>query len=145
MFNNYIVLASDHSGLELKNNLSEYIKSNMKDIKVIDVGPYYHKKDDDYPNFVKKANIEVIKRKGLGIYCCASGIGVNMAANRTNGIRAVNVYLKDHALYARLHEDANVICFGQRYVDFDLAIESLKIFMTTKFEGGRHLRRINKY
>ena len=145
MFNNYIILASDHSGLELKNKLCDYIKLNIKDYEIIDVGPYYYDKDDDYPDFIKKANSEVIKRKGLGIYCCASGIGVSMVANRNREIRAVNAYIKEHALFARLHEDANVLCFGQKYVDFDFAIEALKIFMTTKFDGGRHLRRINKY
>lgn len=145
MFNNYIILASDHSGLELKNKLCDYIKLNIKDYEIIDVGPYYYDKDDDYPDFVKKANNEVIKRKGLGIYCCASGIGVSMVANRNREIRAVNACIKELALFARLHEDANVLCFGQKYVDFDFAIEALKIFMTTKFDGGRHLRRINKY
>ena len=145
MFNNYIILASDHSGLELKNKLCDYIKLNIKDYEIIDVGPYYYDKDDDYPDFVKKANNEVIKRKGVGIYCCASGIGVSMVANRNSGIRAVNASIKEHALFARLHEDANVLCFGQKYIDFDFAIEALKVFMTTKFEGGRHLRRINKY
>lgn len=145
MFNNCIILASDHSGLELKNKLCDYIKLNIKDYEIIDVGPYYYDKDDDYPDFIKKANSEVIKRKGLGIYCCASGIGVSMVANRNRKIRAVNAYIKEHALFARLHEDANVLCFGQKYVDFDFAIEALKIFMTTKFDGGRHLRRINKY
>lgn len=145
MFNNYIILASDHSGLELKNKLCDYIKLNIKDYEIIDVEPYYYDKDDDYPDFVKKANDEVIKRKGLGIYCCASGIGVSMVANRNSGIRAVNASIKEHALFARLHEDANVLCFGQKYIDFDFAIEALKVFMTTKFEGGRHLRRINKY
>ena len=145
MFNNCIILASDHSGLELKNKLCDYIKLNIKDYEIIDVGPYYYDKDDDYPDFIKKANSEVIKRKGLGIYCCASGIGVSMVANRNREIRAVNAYIKEHALFARLHEDANVLCFGQKYVDFDFAIEALKIFMTTKFDGGSHLRRINKY
>ncbi|MFR5985325.1 MAG: RpiB/LacA/LacB family sugar-phosphate isomerase [Bacilli bacterium] len=90
-------------------------------------------------------NSEVIKRKELGIYCCASGIGVSMVANRNREIRAVNACIKEHALFARLHEEANVLCLGQKYVDFDFAIEALKIFMTTKFDGGRHLRRINKY
>ena len=145
MFNNYIILASDHSGLELKNKLCDYIKLNIKDYEIIDVGPYYYDKDDDYPDFIKKANSEVIKRKGLGIYCCASGIGVSMVANRNREIRAVNACIKEHALFARLHEEANVLCLGQKYVDFDFAIEALKIFMTTKFDGGRHLRRINKY
>ena len=145
MFNNCIILASDHSGLELKNKLCDYIKLNIKDYEIIDVGPYYYDKADDYPDFIKKANSEVIKRKGLGIYCCASGIGVSMVANRNREIRAVNAYIKEQALFARLHEDANVLCFGQKYVDFDFAIEALKIFMTTKFDGGRHLRRINKY
>ena len=90
-------------------------------------------------------NSEVIKRKELGIYCCTSGIGVSMVANRNREIRAVNACIKEHALFARLHEEANVLCLGQKYVDFDFAIEALKIFMTTKFDGGRHLRRINKY
>ena len=121
------------------------IKLNIKDYEIIDVGPYYYDKDDDYPDFIKKANSEVIKRKGLGIYCCASGIGVSMVANRNREIRAVNACIKEHALFARLHEEANVLCLGQKYVDFDFAIEALKIFMTTKFDGGRHLRRINKY
>ena len=68
-----------------------------------------------------------------------------MVAIRIREIRAVNACIKEHALFARLHEEANVLCLGQKYVDFDFAIEALKIFMTTKFDGGRHLRRINKY
>lgn len=120
MFNNCIILASDHSGLELKNKLCDYIKLNIKDYEIIDVGPYYYDKDDDYPDFIKKAN-------------------------RNREIRMVNVCIKEQALFAHLQEDANVLCFGQKYVNFDFAIEALKIFMTTKFDSGRHLRRINKY
>ena len=145
MFNNCIILASDYSGLELKNKLCDYIELNIKDYEIIDVGPYYYDKDDDYPDFIKKANSEVIKRKGLGIYCCSSGIGASMVVNRNREIRAVNACIKEHALFTRLYEDTNVLCFGQKYIDFDFAIETLKIFMTSKFDGGRHLRRINKY
>ena len=138
-----IVLASDHSGLELKNKLNEHLKSLSIDI--LDVGPYEYVKDDDYPDFVKIANDIVLNQDCMGIYCCASGIGVSMSANRKSGIRAVNITLLEHARLSRLHEDANVMCFGQNFISFDEAVKAIDVFFNTEFEGGRHLRRISKY
>lgn len=137
-----IVLASDHSGLELKNR----IKKVMTDynLKVLDVGPYEYERDDDYPDYVFKANQYVLQGY-IGIYFCASGIGVSMAANHCLGVRAVNATNKEQAFWARHHEDANVLCIGQNFVSFEDAMCIINVFLKENFDGGRHLRRINKY
>ena len=140
MERNIFVLASDHSGLELQNELKVYLKD--LGFQTVDVGPYEYEHDDDYPDFIQVANKEVLERDCMGIYVCASGIGVSMAANRTRGIRAVNATLNDHAFLSRLHEDSNVLCLGQKFVSFDHAKEMFDIFIKTEFESGRHLRRI---
>ena len=143
MNKNVVVLASDHSGLELKKSLIKYLKSF--DFEICDVGPYEYKQDDDYPDFVAMGNKEVLNKNCIGVYICASGIGVSMAANRAKGIRAVNASIEEHAYLARLHEDANVICFGQKFIAEEDAIKIFNAFINTDFEGGRHLRRISKY
>lgn len=137
-----IVITSDHSGMILKNEIKEYLK--MEKIEFVDLGPDKFIKNDDYPDFVHRANTFVLDGN-IGIYICASGIGVSMAANHTKGIRAVNAVYKEHAYWARHHEDANVLCLGQNFVAFDSAKDIIKVFLNEKFDGGRHLRRINKY
>lgn len=139
-----IILTSDHGGYELKEKLKEYFSKH--NIEFVDVGPTVYDREDDYPDYSLKGVKEVLKNKdNRGIFICGSGIGMNMSANRHKGIRAVCARDVLSVQLARKDEDANVLCLGQRYTTKTMAIKLIKEFLTYQFEGGRHLRRINKY
>ena len=137
-----ICIASDHAGYDTK----EFLKNNLIDnkISVIDLGP----KDlvsVDYPDFAKKvANRIRLKKSDIGILVCGSGTGMAMAANKSKGIRAAVCYNISSTRLSRLHNNANIIALGSRLVKKNLLLKLLKVFLNTKFEGGRHLRRIKK-
>ena len=136
-----IFIASDHAGF----NLKKYIVLKLsKSNKVIDLGP----KTDlsvDYPIFAKKLSKKVASNKlSFGILICGSGMGMSMAANRTRNARAALCYSKKNTKLSRLHNNANIITLGERLIDKNKAISLIKIFLSTKFEGGRHLRRVRK-
>ena len=133
-----IFIASDHAGYKLKSS----IVSNLKNI--VDLGP--NKKDSvDYPDFAKKLSKKVATNKGsFGILICGSGMGMAIAANKTKNIRAALCYSAKNTKLSRLHNNANIITLGERLIDKNKAINLIKIFLNTKFEGGRHLRRIKK-
>lgn len=138
-----ISIGSDHRGFELKERIKEYLKS--KKIKVIDFGTDSNA-SADYPDFAQKVGISVAKGESkYGIAICGSGIGVSIAANKVKGIRAVNATNSDMAEMSRKHNNANVICFGADFIDFDTAVKYWEIFANTDYEGGeRHNRRIEK-
>ena len=138
-----ISIGSDHRGYGLKGKLIDYLKS--KNNNVIDFGTDSDA-SVDYPDFAKKVGESVAKKEShYGIAICGSGIGISIAANKVKGIRAVNANNKDMAEMSRKHNDANVICFGADFIDFDTAVKYWEIFSTTQFEGGeRHNRRIEK-
>ncbi len=136
-----IFIASDHAGF----NLKKYIVLKLsKSNKVIDLGP----KTDlsvDYPIFAKKLSKKVASNKlSFGILICGSVMGMSMAANRTRNARAALCYSKKNTKLSRLHNNANIITLGERLIDKNKAISLIKIFLSTKFEGGRHLRRVRK-
>ncbi len=137
-----IVIASDHAGYSLK----EYVKKflNRKKIQIKDVGADSHKKVD-YPDYAHKLS-KVIKknRNSIGVLICGSGQGMIMAANKHKKIRAALCYNVKSTKLSRLHNDANVITLGSRLISKKNALKCLNIFLKTKFEGGRHLRRIKK-
>ena len=135
-----IVIGSDHAGYNLKEYIKNYLKCN--EYEVIDVGTY-STDSVDYPTFGFKVGEEVIKNDCFGICVCGSGVGISMAANKIKGIRAVNVNNEELATLSRKHNDANVICFGERLVKKEDAIKYLEIFLNTPFEGDRHVRRVN--
>ena len=136
-----IFIASDHAGYNLKRKiLSKYLKS----IKIIDLGPNT-KNSVDYPDFAKKLSKKVSSNKGsFGILICGSGMGMAIAANKTKNIRAALCYSKKNTQLSRLHNNANIITLGERLIDKNNAFSLIKIFLSTKFEGGRHLRRVKK-
>ena len=136
-----IFIASDHAGYNLKRKiLYKYLKS----IKIIDLGPNT-KNSVDYPDFAKKLSIKVSSNKGsFGILICGSGMGMAIAANKTKNIRAALCYSKKNTKLSRLHNNANIITLGERLINKNKAINLIKIFLRTKFEGGRHLRRVKK-
>ncbi len=136
-----IFIASDHAGYNLKRKiLSKYSKSK----KIIDLGPDT-KNSVDYPDFAKKLSKKVASNKGsFGILVCGSGMGMAIVANKTKNIRAALCYSKKNTKLSRLHNNANIITLGARLIDKNKSLSLIKIFLSTKFEGGRHLRRVKK-
>ena len=136
-----IFIASDHAGYSLK----EYVISKFsKKAKLVDLGP---KTDDsvDYPDFAKKLSKKIASKKGsFGILVCGSGMGMSMAANKTKNIRAALCFSVKNTQLSRLHNNANIITLGSRLISKKKAFNLTKIFLNTKFERGRHLRRIKK-
>ena len=137
-----IVIASDHAGYSLK----EFVKKILlkKKIKLEDIGT---KNIDsvDYPDFAHKLSKIVMKKSNtLGILICGSGQGMIMAANKHKNIRAALCYDSKSTKLSRLHNDANIITLGSRVISKKKALKFLKIFIRTKFEGGRHSKRIKK-
>ena len=136
-----IFIASDHAGYNLKRKiLSKYSRSK----KIIDLGPDT-KNSVDYPDFAKKLSKKVASNKGsFGILICGSGMGMSIAANKNKKIRAALCYSKKNTKLSRLHNNANIITLGERLISKSKAINLINVFLTTKFEGGRHLRRVKK-
>ncbi len=136
-----IFIASDHAGYSLK----EYVISKFsKKTKLVDLGP---KTDDsvDYPDFAKKLSKKIASKKGsFGILVCGSGTGMAIAANKTKNVRAALCYSIKNTKLSRLHNNANIITLGERLINKNKAFSLIKIFLSTKFEGGRHLRRVKK-
>lgn len=142
MANEAVAVASDHAGYQLKQLLADELARLRHPI--VDLGV----KDGeavDYPD-LGYALVRALRaaQATRGVLVCGSGIGMSMAANRFPEIRAALVYDELGARLARLHNDANVICFGGRMIEADVARECLRIFLETDFEGGRHCPRIAK-
>jgi ribose 5-phosphate isomerase B len=134
-----IVFGSDHAGLGLKNVLMEHLKDRCE---AVDVGT--HSLDScDYPLVAGRLAREVLDRQALGILICGSGLGVSMAANRFSGIRAALCANEYMARMSRMHNNANVLCMGERIIGVDLAKSIADAFLETGFEGGRHQRRVD--
>ena len=137
-----ISLASEHAGYILK----EIIKKKLikKKIKVFDLGP--NTKDSvDYPEYAKKVARNISSKKSyMGILVCGSGIGMAMSANKFRKIRAAVCYNSTSTRLSRTHNNANIIAIGSRLTNKKEAIKLVNIFLSTKFEGGRHLRRVKK-
>ena len=140
-----IIIGSDHSGVELKRNIEEYL--NSKNIAFLDVSKE-NKIDDDYPDIAKNICDKVLEsEENRGIAICGTGIGICIACNKIKGIRAANCINTYMAELSRKHNDANVICFGARLYetsDFENVKNMIDVFLVTSFEGDRHIRRIEK-
>ena len=136
-----IFIASDHAGYNLKNSI---ITKFSKARKLIDLGPNSNE-SVDYPDFAKKISKRVASNKGsFGILICGSGMGMAIAANKTKNIRAALCYSVKNTKLSRLHNNANIITLGARLINKKKAFNLIKVFLSTKFEGGRHLRRVKK-
>ena len=136
-----IYIASDHAGFKLKSSiLSNFAKKK----KIIDLGPSSNI-SVDYPDYAKKLSKKIASNKGsLGILICGSGMGMAITANKIKNVRAALCYSNKNTKLSRLHNNANIITLGERLISKNKAINLIKIFLSTKFEGGRHLRRIKK-
>jgi|TARA_B110000211_G_scaffold75762_1_gene88692 ribose 5-phosphate isomerase B len=137
-----VCIASDHAGLNLKEDIKNYLIN--KNISIFDLGPY-KKKSVDYPDYAKKlANRIKAKKSDIGILVCGSGTGMAITANKIKTIRAAVCYNTKSTRLSRQHNNANIIALGARLTKKTLSLKLVEIFLKTKFEGGRHLKRIKK-
>ena len=137
-----LFISSDHAGF----NLKEKIKKNFrKKYFFVDLGTDNSKTSVNYPDFAHKLCKKVSKNsKNIGILVCGSGIGMSMAANRHKNIRAAVCYSAKNTKLSRLHNNANIITLGSRLTKKNIAFKCIDIFVNTKFEGGRHKKRVRK-
>jgi len=135
-------IATDHAGFNIKESVKELVKSMGHE--VVDLGTNSNERVD-YPDFAHKLSKEVLNDSGsFGILICGTGIGMSLAANKHKGIRAALCHDAYTAQMARAHNDANVLCFGERVVGLGVAESILKAWCETDFEGGRHENRVKK-
>ena len=138
MKNKTVYIASDHAGYKLKTKLIKIFP------EITDLGANSDE-SVDYPDFAHKLTKEVLKnKKNIGILICGTGVGMSIAANRKKGIRAGLVYNAKIARLIRKHNDANVLVLPGRFINTNEAKKSVQAFLSTKFESGRHKRRIDK-
>ena len=137
-----IGLACDHAGFEYKEKLKNYLKNN--NIKITDYG-CYSLESVDYPDFAHQLSKSIEEKENdLGIQFCGTGNGINMSANKHQGIRSALCWNTHIAEQSRLHNDANILTMPARHLQWKEVLDIVKIFISTKFEGGRHERRVKK-
>ena len=137
-----IFISSDHAGFRLKEAIKVYLKNKKMDF--YDLGPDNDNKVD-YPDYAHKVARKVkLNKKNVGILVCGSGTGMNIAANKHKNIRAAQCFDLKSTKLSRLHNDANIITLGSRLISKKNAFKFVRIFLNTKFDGGRHLKRVKK-
>ena len=137
-----ICIASDHAGFKLKELIKDYLIN--KNISIIDLGPI-NDKSVDYPDYAKKVTNRVKSKKSeVGILVCGTGTGMAISANKTKKIRAAVCYNLKSTRLSRQHNNANILCLGSRLTKKKDIKKIVSVFLKTKFEGGRHKRRIKK-
>ncbi|MBZ4407323.1 ribose 5-phosphate isomerase B [Myxococcus faecalis] len=137
-----VILASDHAGLELRQELVAALQERK--VAHEDVGPFA-RDSVDYPDFAARVAKAVTSGEAtLGVLVCGTGIGMSIVANKHKGVRAALCTTEFEARMARAHNDANVLCLGQRVVGAGVGRAILEAFLGTAFEGGRHERRVQK-
>lgn len=137
-----IAIGSDHAGLGLKTTLVAHLAAAGHE--VTDVGTD-STESVDYPDYGEAVGRAVAEgRVDLGVGICGSGIGICMAAGKVPGVRAATVHDVTSARLARAHNDANVMCVGERFTGPQVALDALDAFLATGFDGGRHARRVAK-
>ena len=135
-------IASDHAGYKLKEDIKNYLID--KKMSVFDIGPY-NDNSVDYPDYAKKLGNRIkLKKSDVGILVCGSGTGMAISANKIKSIRAAVCYNTKSTRLSRQHNNANIIALGSRLTKKNLSLKLVEIFFKTKFEGGRHLRRVKK-
>ncbi len=136
-----VIIGSDHSGIELKNKIKAYLMD--KDISVKDVTDFKDQSGDDYPDIAYIVCNNVLESRELGIAICGTGIGISIACNKINGIRAAVCTNKYMAQMTRKDNNANILCLGAR-LEYTNIYEIIDEFLNTDFDGGRHQRRVDK-
>ncbi|MCI9575156.1 MAG: ribose 5-phosphate isomerase B [Clostridiales bacterium] len=137
-----IALGADHGGVQIKDAVKQYLEENG--ISYQDFGTYSTESVDYAPIAAQVALAVADGIAEKGILCCGTGIGISIAANKINGIRAAVVTDAFCAEATRKHNDSNILCMGGRVISEEQAVEFAKIFLNTEFEGGRHQRRIDQ-
>ena len=138
-----IAIGCDHGGYELKLEIEKYLKE--KGIEFVDYGTD-STASVDYPIYGKKVAEAVANGTAdKGILVCGTGLGMMLCANKTEGVRAICTNDSYSVKFSRLHNNANVICFGGRTMGIEAVLYNLEVFLTTEFEGGRHQRRVELY
>lgn len=135
-----IIIGSDHGGFNLKNTIIKHLESNG--IEVVDLG-CHTPESCDYPIIAQAVAKEVLATNSRGILICGTGIGVSIAANRFDGIRASHCTDTFTARMTRMHNDSNILCLGERVLGVGLALDIVDVWLNTPFEGGRHQKRID--
>ena len=137
-----IFISSDHAGFKLKEKIKVYLTN--KKIKFMDLGPMNNSRVD-YPDYAHKVARKVkVNKNNVGILVCGSGTGMNIAANKHKNIRAAQCFNLKSTKLSRLHNDANIITLGSRLITKKNALKFVSVFLNTKFDGGRHLKRVRK-
>ena len=137
-----VCIASDHAGFQLKEFIKDFLIN--KNISIIDLGPL-NQNSVDYPDYAKKVSNRVKSKKSeVGILVCGSGTGMAISANKVRKIRAAVCYNLKSTRLSRQHNNANVIALGARLTKKSTALQLISVFLKTKFEGGRHLKRVKK-
>ena len=137
-----ICISSDHAGFKLKENIKDFLIK--KNLSIIDLGPA-NENSVDYPDYARKVSNRVKSKKSeIGILVCGSGTGMAISANKTKKIRAAVCYNLKSTRLCRQHNNANIIALGSRLIKKDNALKLISVFLQTRFEGGRHLRRVKK-
>jgi ribose 5-phosphate isomerase B len=137
-----IFISSDHAGFNLKEQIK---KKFSKKFQFQDMGTNDSKTSVNYPDYAHKLSKKVSNNsKNIGILVCGSGMGMSMAANKHKKIRAAVCYSVKNAKLSRLHNNANIITLGSRLTKKNIAFKCIEVFVSTKFEGGRHKKRVKK-
>ena len=137
-----VCIASDHAGFDLKEKIKDFLID--KYVSITDLGPFENK-SVDYPDYAKKlANRIKAKKSDVGILVCGSGTGMAISANKIKNIRAAVCYNQKSTRLSRQHNNANIIALGARLTKKSLSLKLVELFLKTKFEGGRHLKRVKK-
>jgi len=137
-----IFISSDHAGFNLKEKIKQKF---LKKYNLQDLGPIVSNVPVNYPDYAHKLCKKVSKNsKNIGILVCGSGVGMSMAANRHKKIRAAVCYSVKNTKLSRLHNNANIITLGARLTKKNTAFKCIDVFINTKFEGGRHNKRVKK-
>ena len=137
-----IFISSDHAGFNLKETIKLYLIKRKLNFQ--DLGPMDNSKVD-YPDFAHKVAKKVkINKSHMGILICGSGTGMNIAANKHKNVRAAQCFNLKSTKLSRLHNDANIITLGSRLINKKNALKFISVFLNTKFDGGRHLKRVKK-
>ena len=136
-----IAIGSDHGGFNLKNTNKKYLEEKGYELK--DYGTY-SKDSCDYPVYAKAVAKSVASGENeKGIIVCGSGIGVSIAANKVKGVRAAVCHESHSAMLSRLHNNANVLCLGERITGESLALDIVDVWLKSEDEGGRHQKRVD--
>ena len=137
-----VCIASDHAGYKLKEDIKNHLID--KSISVFDLGPF-NDQSVDYPDYAKRLGNRIkFKKSDVGVLVCGSGTGMAISANKIRTIRAAVCYNLKSTRLSRQHNNANIIALGSRLTKRKLSLKLVDVFLTTKFEGGRHLKRVKK-